>query len=108
MAHHLIASNATIKAVRPRDPRNRLSDGAGLHLRLFVKAGSHDQRSRDRQAEDRATAGLPPDHSFEAVARQWRTKNAPTWATSHSSKAIRHCCPVKRALPRRFASIGAV
>jgi integrase len=142
MAHHLIASNATIKAVKPGDARNRLSDGAGLYLRLFVKGGSHgwrfdyslngrrntlslgtypatglalarkkaeaarelvsagkdpsaqrkearDERMRERQAEDRVAAGLPPDNSFEAVAREWHSKNAPTWAISHSSKIIR-------------------
>jgi integrase len=44
MAHHLISSNSTIKAVRPGDPRNRLNDGAGLYLRLFIKGGSHGWR----------------------------------------------------------------
>jgi len=44
MAHHLIASNATIKAVKPGDARSRLTDGAGLYLRLFVKGGSHGWR----------------------------------------------------------------
>jgi integrase len=38
---HLIASNATIKAIKPDDLRTRLSDGKGLYLRLFVKGGSH-------------------------------------------------------------------
>ena len=44
MAHHLISSNATIKAVKPGDARGRLTDGAGLYLRLFVKGGSHGWR----------------------------------------------------------------
>jgi integrase len=44
MAHHLISSNATIKAVKPGDTRGRLTDGAGLYLRLFVKGGSHGWR----------------------------------------------------------------
>ena len=44
MARHLIPSNATIKAVKPGDPRSRLTDGAGLYLRLFVKGGSHGWR----------------------------------------------------------------
>ena len=44
MAHHLISSNATIKAVKPGDARSRLTDGAGLYLRLFVKGGSHGWR----------------------------------------------------------------
>ncbi len=44
MAHNLISSNATIKAVKPGDARGRLTDGAGLYLRLFVKGGSHGWR----------------------------------------------------------------
>ena len=44
MAHYLISSNATIKAVKPGDARARLTDGAGLYLRLFVKGGSHGWR----------------------------------------------------------------
>src|SRR5664279_679733 len=38
---HLIASNATIKAIKASDERTRLSDGQGLSLKLFVKGGSH-------------------------------------------------------------------
>lgn len=44
MAQHLIASDASIKAVKPADPRQRLTDGAGLYLKLFVKGGSHAWR----------------------------------------------------------------
>ena len=44
MAHHLIPSNATIKSIKASDPRHRLTDGAGLYLRLFVKGGSHGWR----------------------------------------------------------------
>ena len=44
MAQHLIASNATIKAIREGDPRSRLNDGDGLCLLLFVKGGSHSWR----------------------------------------------------------------
>lgn len=44
MAHHLIPSNATIKSIKAGDARHRLTDGAGLYLRLFVKGGSHGWR----------------------------------------------------------------
>lgn len=44
MAQHLIPSAATINAIRPGDNRQRLSDGAGLYLLLFVKGGSHGWR----------------------------------------------------------------
>ncbi len=142
MAHHLIPSNATIKSIKSGDTRNRLSDGAGLYLRLFVNGGSHGWRfdysingrrntlslgtyphtslslarkkaddarkqvsagtdpsdarkevrselALHRAVTERAAAGLPPVDSFEAVAREWHTKNVPTWAPSHSSKIIR-------------------
>ena len=42
-----------------------------------------------RMATQRVAAGLPPINSFEAIAREWHTKNVPTWAPSHSSKIIR-------------------
>lgn len=50
---------------------------------------TREQFARLRDAEQRATAGLPPEDSFEAVAREWHSKNEPTWASSHSSKIIR-------------------
>ena len=42
--HHLIASDATIRAVKPGHARDRLNDGSGLHVKLFVKGGSHGWR----------------------------------------------------------------
>lgn len=142
MAHNLIPSNTTIKAIKRGDPRRRLSDGAGLYLLLFVNGGSHGWRFdyslarrrktlslgtypttslsaarrkaeearrlvsegvdpsharkeargaavRSREAEQRASAGLPPLDSFEAVAREWYAKNEPGWAPSHAEKIIR-------------------
>ena len=44
MAQHLIPAAATIDAIRSGDGRQRLSDGAGLYLLLFVKGGSHGWR----------------------------------------------------------------
>ena len=142
MAQHLIPSDRSIKAIKPDDPRRRLSDGAGLYLLLFVHGGSHgwrfdysvagrrktlslgpypkvglgDARKRataarrlvtdgidpskvrkearsatavQRDADRRTRAGLPPLHSFEAVAREWFEKNRAAWAASHSDKIIR-------------------
>ncbi|MDQ2928219.1 MAG: integrase arm-type DNA-binding domain-containing protein, partial [Pseudomonadota bacterium] len=142
MGLHLIASNATIKAIKDGDGRTRLSDGQGLYLKLFVKGGSHawwfdytfegrrktisfgtypattlslarkkaeeareqvrngidpsavrksakQAIERTREDDRRADAGLPPDGSFEAVAREWYEKNAPNWADTHSEKIIR-------------------
>lgn len=142
MALHLISSAATLKAIKPGDPRRRLSDGGGLYLLLFVKGGSHGWRLdygfegkrktlslgtyptvglgaarqkaadarqllttgvdpsqarqqkkqsfvKQRQIEQLVEAGLPVPESFEAVAREWFSKHAPTWAASHSDKIIR-------------------
>lgn len=44
MPRDLIPSDATIRSVRPGDPRRRLSDGSGLYLLLFVKGGAHGWR----------------------------------------------------------------
>jgi hypothetical protein len=44
MAQPLIPSAATLKAIKPGDKRRRLSDGARLYRRLFVKGGSHGWR----------------------------------------------------------------
>lgn len=44
MARNLIPGDAAIRAIKAGDPRNRLSDGEGLYLRLFVKGGSHGWR----------------------------------------------------------------
>jgi integrase len=44
MARDLIPSDATIKAIRPGDKRQRLSDGDGLFLMLYVKGASHGWR----------------------------------------------------------------
>lgn len=42
-----------------------------------------------RQIEKLADAGLPAPESFEAVAREWYAKHAPTLAPSHADKIIR-------------------
>lgn len=44
MPRNLIATDKAIKSVKLGDTRNRLSDGDGLYLLLFVKGGSHGWR----------------------------------------------------------------
>ncbi len=44
MAKNLIPGDTAIKAIKPGDPRARLSDGHGLYLLLFVKGGAHGWR----------------------------------------------------------------
>jgi hypothetical protein len=44
MARNLISGDLAIRAIKPGDPRKRLSDGDGLYLLLFVKGGAHGWR----------------------------------------------------------------
>lgn len=71
MARNLIPSDTTIKAVRPGDPRRRLSDGGGLFLLLYVKGGAHGWRFDYHFAGKRKmlSLGTYPDTSL-AIARR--------------------------------------
>jgi len=71
MARHLISSDATIRAIKPSDPRKRLSDGDGLVLLLFVKGGSHGWRFDYRFGGKRnmLSLGVYPDTTL-AIARR--------------------------------------
>lgn len=44
MAKNLIKGDTSTKAIKPGDPRKRLSDADGLYLLLFVKGGAHGWR----------------------------------------------------------------
>jgi integrase len=44
MAEKLITGDASIRTIKRGDPRNRLNDGGGLYLLLFVNGGSHGWR----------------------------------------------------------------
>ena len=44
MPSSLLKSDTTIRNIKPGDRRNRLSDGEGLYLLLFVKGGAHGWR----------------------------------------------------------------
>jgi integrase len=72
MARNLISSDATIKAIRPGDPRKRLSDGEGLMLLLFVKGGSHGWRFDYRFDGKRKmiSLGTYPDTSLATARRK--------------------------------------
>jgi integrase len=71
MARHLIPSDATIRAIKPGDPRKRLSDGDGLLLLLFVKGGAHGWRFDYRFGGKRnmLSLGTYPDTTL-AIARR--------------------------------------
>jgi len=44
MRRNTISSDAAIRAIKPGDPRKRLSDGDGLFLLLFASSGLHGWR----------------------------------------------------------------
>lgn len=69
MAKHLIAGDTTIKAIKPGDPRRRLSDGDGLYLLLFVKGGAHGWRFDYSHGGRRKTLSLGtyPDTGLSAA-----------------------------------------
>ena len=71
MARNLISSDATIRAIKPGDPRKRLSDGDGLVLLLFVKGGAHGWRLDYRFGGRRnmLSLGTYPDTTL-AMARR--------------------------------------
>jgi integrase len=72
MARHLIPSDATIRSIKPGDPRKRVSDGDGLLLLLFVNAdGEHGWRFDYRFGGKRnmLSQGMYPDTTL-AIARR--------------------------------------
>jgi hypothetical protein len=71
MARYLIPSDTSIKAIKPGDPRKRISDGDGLVLLLFVKPGEHGWRFDYRFAGRRnmLSFGNYPDTRL-AIARR--------------------------------------
>ena len=71
MARNLISGAKTLDAIKPGDPRKRISDGDGLYLLLFVKGKSHGWRFDYTFGGKRKTLSLGtyPDTTL-AVARE--------------------------------------
>lgn len=71
MPRNLIPGDATIKAIKPGDPRKRVNDGGGLYLLLFVKGGAHGWRLDYSHGGKRKTLSLGtyPDTGL-ALARR--------------------------------------
>jgi hypothetical protein len=90
MPQHLIASAATLKAIKPGHPHSRISDGAGLYLLLFVKGGSHGWRF-DYTLEGRRktlSLGTYPAVSL-AIARQRAEEARRLVHAGHDPSAVR-------------------
>jgi integrase len=69
MAKNLIPGDKTILAIKPGDPRARLSDGDGLYLLLFVKGKAHGWRFDYAIGGKRKTLSLGtyPDTTLKAA-----------------------------------------
>jgi hypothetical protein len=74
------------------DTRQRADETRKLVSRYrsqrWAQGGSR-RSLRRHAASKRAASGLPPENSFEAVAREWYERNATGWAPSHAGKIIR-------------------
>jgi integrase len=68
-------------AVSLQDARAKRDDTRKL-LRAGIDPGQEKRKAKAAQAEDSA-------NSFEAVAREWFTKQSPRWAPGHSDRWIR-------------------
>jgi integrase len=108
MARNLISSEATIRAVKPGDPRRRLSDGDGLFLLLFVKGGSQAWRLDYRFQGKRNTLSLGtyPDTSLALARRKAdaaRKLLAEGFDPSQQRKAEREVVTRQRVVAERQA-----
>lgn len=53
-----------------------------------VRKADKAAQAAQREAERRAQAGIPPENSFEAVAREWFETHKAKWAPTHADKII--------------------
>ncbi len=108
MARNLIPSEATLRAIKPGDPRSRLSDGDGLFLLLSVKGGSSAWRLDYRFQNKRNTLSLGtyPDTSLALARRKAdaaRKLLAEGFDPSQQRKAERETWAEERAVAEREA-----
>lgn len=71
----------------------RMADEARKQVREGVdpsdaRKASRVASQRKHEAEQRAAEGLPPEDSFEAVAREWHTTRAHDWSESYAEKVL--------------------
>ena len=105
MPRDLIPGDATLRAIKPGDPRKRLSDGDGLYLRLFVKGGSHGWRLdyTFEGVRKNLSLGIYPDTSLALARRKAdearRLVSAGT-DPSAARKAAKHQAEQRREVQR--------
>ena len=106
MARNLFPSEASIRAIKPGDPRSRLSDGDGLFLLLSVKGGSPAWRLDYRFQNKRNTLSLGtyPDTSLALARRKAEAARqllAEGFDPSQQRKAEREVWAEKRVAEER-------
>ncbi|MFN9104840.1 MAG: tyrosine-type recombinase/integrase, partial [Betaproteobacteria bacterium] len=106
MAEKLITSDTSIRAIRRGDPRNRLNDGGGLYLLLFVNGGSHGWRLDYTHAGKRKTIslGVFPEISL-ARAREKAQDARQQLAAGVDPSSARQA---EKAAAARAAEVGAL
>ena len=114
MAKHLIPSNATIKSIKTGDPRQRLNDGEGLYLKLFVNGGSHGWRF-DYSLDGRRNTlslGTYPATTLRGRPQASRRRTAPHQERTRSERSSQGCAregrrPARGSKPRGGWSASA-
>jgi hypothetical protein len=80
------ATTLSLARKKADETRQQVRNG---HDPSELKKATRKASERRRAEERRADEGRPPEGSFEAVAREWYEKNAPSWAATHSEKILR-------------------
>jgi len=106
-ARDLIPGDKTIKAIKPGDPRERLNDGDGLSLLLFVKGGAHGWRYAYSLNGRRniLSLGTYPDTGLALARKKADDARAQVGAGIDPSIARNHwrsCRAASRGRPLRF------
>lgn len=107
MPRNLIPSDTAIRSVKRGDGRNRLSDGDGLYLRLFVKGGSHGWRLDYTHNGKRNTLSLGtyPDTGL-ALARQKADEARRQLAEGIDPSEARKTAKTRRAAEREAQALA--
>lgn len=80
------ATGLSLARAKARDARSLVAAGVDpSDARKSDKA----KQAEANEAERRVEAGIPSVGSFEAVAREWYTKNSGSWVPSHGERIMR-------------------
>lgn len=108
MARHLIPGDKTLKAIKLGDARKRISDGAGLYLRLFVNGGEkHGWRFDYTHDDKRLTIsfGTYPDTGL-ALARELANKARKLLAEGIDPSGARKAVKAERERKREAQALA--